>query len=564
MTNRMRLETLFCLGMFIFWTFTYPHHILFKEQLSLFLYSSDFLQPYILRPGGWAAYIGDFLAQFYINRWTGALIQTSLMVAILKIMEGILKKAGGNRGLSLRAIIPAMLLAVLQLDKAFTPGDALALICPFALTLLYMNISRAMLRRIVFAIAIVPVYLFSGAAATCCLYLACALYELLFANDKWKYLTPVWTIVAFCLPFVWQKVYMMPNEVLFDILAVPPVDSLKYVPLLLLMFLPLSILAYRFIVLKLRNSYLTLGIIMALITCFGYLFSKGFNRLEENKFGMFFATSQSNWDKVLEISEKVEKADHQAAYLTNLALTMKNELPHKMFHYQQLDEHGLFLDRYWDEYVLRYGSYQYYHLGILNEAIRWIFDAAMAGQNEMDYCSLTRLAAWNQENGYKGTADKYFDILERTLMYRSWAKRQRLTTVPQRKETAMPAAEFFIGGRDPIIDMSWYYEYNPKNQMTLEYMLCCLLLKNDLDKFLQLFNLCYPRQANIPQAYQEALVLIASTGKISIKNYPIDNTLPTRLLSFNQLAAKKNHAELKKQFGDTWWYYAWKIKNKIK
>ena len=564
MKIRMSLDALFCCGMLIFWTFTYQHHILFKEQLSLFLYTSDFLQPYMLRPGGWAACIGDFLAQFYINRWSGAFIQTLLMYAILKIAIHILKKTGRKGVVILRAIIPAMLLAVLQLDKAFMPGDALALICPFALTLPYMNISRVTLRRILFAIAIVPVYLFSGAAATCCLYITCALYELLFAKDKWKYLTPVWIAAAFCLPYIWQKVYLMPTDGLFDILAVPPVDSLKYVPHLLLIFLPLSIVAFRLIVIKIRNRRFILVTLLALLGCFFYLFSKGYNRLEEQKFGMFFAVSQSNWDKVLKISDKIKETDHQAAFLTNLALSMKNELPHKMFHYQQLDEHGLFLDRFWDEYVLRYGSYQYYHLGILNEAIRWIFDAAMAGQPEMDFCSLTRLAAWNQENGYKDAADKYFDILERTLMYRSWAKRQRHVSVPPREETSIPGAEFFIGGREPIADMSWYYEYNPKNRMTLEYMLCCLLLKNDLDKFLQLFNLCYPRQATLPQAYQEALVLIASTGKISVKNYPIDNTLPARLLSFNQLAAKKNHAELKKQFGNTWWYYAWKIKNKIK
>ena len=68
MKIRLAINPLFCFLAFVFWVFIYPNHILYKEQLSLFLYSLDFWKPYALQSGGWAAYCGHFLAQFYINR----------------------------------------------------------------------------------------------------------------------------------------------------------------------------------------------------------------------------------------------------------------------------------------------------------------------------------------------------------------------------------------------------------------------------------------------------------------------------------------------------------------
>jgi hypothetical protein len=146
-------------------------------------------------------------------------------------------------------------------------------------------------------------------------------------------------------------------------------------------------------------------------------------------------------------------------------------------------------------------------------------------------------------------------------MYRSWAQQQRKTPVAEKRENLGRQAEFYIGGREPISDMARHYDNDPQNRLTLDYLLCCLLLKNDPVKFLNLYSACYPPSPErIPQAYQEALLVMASMGKISIGNFPIDKINEIRFRSFNDLAGKGNDRELEKQFGDTWWYYSYKRK----
>ena len=86
-----------------------------------------------------------------------------------------------------------------------------------------------------------------------------------------------------------------------------------------------------------------------------------------------------------------------------------------------------------------------------------------------------------------------------------------------------------------------------------------MLLKNDMENFLFLFH-TYPLSEVIPQAYQELLLSAADAGEIEIRNYPIDTIHETRFRTFKELADKKEEAEMKRQFGDTWWYYAWRTR----
>ena len=561
---KLPVSTLIIILIFLYWAFIYPNHILFTEQLSLFLYRSHYWTQYALQPGGWAAYCGSFLAQFFINQWAGALIQTFLVVALLKLSKRILNKTGATGRIGWIGIIPVMLLTALQCDNHFTPGDSLALICPFALTLLYLNIPQVWMRRLVYSLAIVPVYLFSGFAATISLYTACMIYELLCTNDRWKYATPIWMIAVIFLPFGWQSIYLMPYDGLFDILSFPLEKAVKYTPHLLLSFTPLCILTFCFFTrkrwkIRITGKIITLFPLFVLVGCGHYLFSKTYNRVEEQKFGMNIASSQNNWDKILKISERVKNPDQHTAYYTNLALSMKGELPQKMFRYSQTNENGLILTRELDDFNLRYGSDFYYHIGILNEAIRWIFDANIFRSKGMDYHTLIRLAVWNKENGYEPVAEKYFDILEGTLMYCSFAKLQRKSPMKQQEKSTFDSIEFYIGGRETIYNMAQHYENHPHNPMILDYLLCYMLLKNDVEQFLNLFDMCYQQSSEqLPQAYQEALLSIAGMGKINIQDYTIDNINQLNFKKFSTLSDKQNHAAMKKQFGDTWWYYSYK------
>ena len=554
------------LAVFVFWAFFYPNHVLFTEQFSFFLYTSEFWKEYALQPSGWSAYCGNFLAQFYFSRWTGALIQTLLVAALLFTSNRILLKMKIKAASLLMSILPAMLLLALQVNDRFTPGNALALICPFALTLLYMNMSNEWFRRLVFTLMIVPVYLFCGAVATCSLYAVCMLYELWNAKDQWKYITPVWLMAAIFLPKCWQSVYLTSDSALFAILTITPSDELKYVPWLLLAFIPFCILAVRIFrgqrwtTVATGKTFFVIALLL-LAGCAYYLFPKTFSRLQEQKFGMCIAANQNKWDEILKIAKQVKTPDMYTVYFTNLALAMKGELPQKMFQYPQTDITGLTLPRMTENFTLLYGSEFYYRIGILNEAIHWIFDAHIERAGGMDYLTLTRLAAWNKENGYEKVAAKYFDVLGKTMRYRSWAKHQQTTIVPKKTKNAYPQTEFYVGGREPMVDLAYHYENNPENSMVIDYLLCSLLLKNELPKFLSVFQASHPYMPEkLPQTYQEAFLLLADMGKIDIRSFPIDQMTVVRFRNFKELAGRRDDAKLKKQFANTWWWYHYRMR----
>ena len=551
-----------CLAVFVFWGFFYPNHVLFTEQFSFFLYSADFWKEFALQPSGWSAYCGNFLAQFYFTRGTGAMIQTLLLAALLFTSNRILLKMKIQGALLLIGILPAMLLLTLQLNDRFTPGDALALICPFALAWIYMSMEIVWFRRLTFTLIIVPVYLFCGAVPTCSLYAVCMLYDFFYAKDAWKYGMLVLLMAAFFLPKCWQSVYLTSDSALFKILTVAPADEVKYVPFIVLAIIPFCILAVkifrpqRWASVATGKTYFVIGILI-LAGCGYYLFPKTFSRLHEQKFGMSLSASKNNWNQILKIAGRIKTPDMHTIYFTNLALAMMGELPQKMFQYPQQDISGLLMPRMLNDYTtLQYGSEFYYRIGILNEAMHWIFDANIERAGGMDYLTLTRLAAWNKENGYEQVAAKYFDVLRKTLRYRAWAKRKQKTLATRKAENRYPQTEFFVGGREPIIDFAYHFENNPDNSMLLDYLLCCLLIKIDLPRFLSVFNDYYSdKPMKLPQTYQEALLLLADMGKVDVRNYPVEKIIEERYRSFKALAARNNHAELKKRFVNTWWWY---------
>ena len=568
MKNRSIIDYSLYFTVFIFWAFIYSGHILFTEQLSLFLYVPEYWEQYALQPSGWSVYCGNFLAQFYINRWAGALIQSLLCVILLIFSKRILIKTGVQGNLLLAGILPALLLLVLQCDYRFTPGNSLALICPFALTLLYMNMRHIMVRRLVFTLLIIPVYLFSGAVATCCLYAACMFFELLSAKGKWKYASLVWLCVIVALPYTWQAVYLMPDNGLFQVIGYQLDENVRYVSLVLLAWIPFCIFSARFIsprrlTAMATGKSTTIFFIVLLHVCGFYLFPKTCKREEEQMLRIYLAAAQNNWDKVLATGKRVKNPEQHTTCLINLALAMKGELPQKMFNYPQTDEYGLLPEHTGDFFYLCCGSLFFYHIGIPNEAIRWIFDSYIVrSRGNMDYHTLTRLAVWNRESGYEQAASKYFDFLDHTLMYRSWSKRQREAPIPQKTESVEFPAEFYVGSHDPISDLRLHYENYPQNTMALDYLLCCLLLKNDPSRFLSLYNTFYQSPKELPKVYQEALLLIVNMGgTIDIRQYPIANINIERFFRFIDLIEKRNDKEIEKQFGDTWWYYSYRKMN---
>ncbi len=74
--------TLGVMTSFLFFQLYYPYHLLHREQVSLFLYSKEYILDMLIQPGGVAILGGEFLTQFFYFIGGGATIITLLLLLL--------------------------------------------------------------------------------------------------------------------------------------------------------------------------------------------------------------------------------------------------------------------------------------------------------------------------------------------------------------------------------------------------------------------------------------------------------------------------------------------------
>lgn len=85
----MALGVLAC---FLFFQLYYPHHLLHREQVSLFLYSEEYILDRLMQPGGVSILGGEFLIQFFYFIGGGATV-----VSLLLLLLGFVSYQGLRR-----------------------------------------------------------------------------------------------------------------------------------------------------------------------------------------------------------------------------------------------------------------------------------------------------------------------------------------------------------------------------------------------------------------------------------------------------------------------------------
>lgn len=71
---------LLAICVFCFWFFLFPFIPVAREMSVLFLWDTDYLMERIVIPGGMAQYVGECVAQFFLNPFNGAIIYAVLFV----------------------------------------------------------------------------------------------------------------------------------------------------------------------------------------------------------------------------------------------------------------------------------------------------------------------------------------------------------------------------------------------------------------------------------------------------------------------------------------------------
>ena len=83
---------LLAIVVFCFWLFGYPFIPVAREMSVLFLWNCDYLTERLVLPGGMAQYLGECIAQFFLNPVNGALAYAILFVLAQKLSSKLLRQ----------------------------------------------------------------------------------------------------------------------------------------------------------------------------------------------------------------------------------------------------------------------------------------------------------------------------------------------------------------------------------------------------------------------------------------------------------------------------------------
>ena len=143
------------------------------------------------------------------------------------------------------------------------------------------------------------------------------------------------------------------------------------------------------------------------------------------------------WQEVIEKAEEKSPVSPFGVTCLNLALGKMGQMGDRMFEFYQNGTEGLLPEFQRDFTSPLPTSEAYYHLGMVNTAQRFTFEAmeAIPNFNKSGRC-FKRLAETNLINGQYEVAAKYLRLLRKTIFYKDWA--EDAMTYLYNEEKSMP------------------------------------------------------------------------------------------------------------------------------
>ena len=270
--------------------------------------------------------------------------------------------------------------------------------------------------------------------------------------------------------------------------------------------------------------------------------------------GLDTEVARENWDKVLELS-KQDLYTIEASYCYNLAHAMKGDLGEALFNHSQDHHWTLLFQVSGDQTVFTNGlaGEAWFHVGDMTVAEQSAITSLQASPKHTGARYLVRLARVNLISGEDAAAQKYLDLLGKTLFYGKWAR----SMMPGRQDEATRAqldaaranlvrTDFVHHSDVPRSVLLSLLEANPSNRVARNYLLCFDLMRYDLEEFMQ----DYAPDMIPARIYHEAvLIWLSQHDRLTdaeLARYGVDAATVDRMNRFGRAPGK---------YRNTYWYY---------
>jgi len=176
-------------------------------------------------------------------------------------------------------------------------------------------------------------------------------------------------------------------------------------------------------------------------------------------------------------------------------------------------------------------------------------------------------------NGNYRIAERYINILKKTLHYKGWAEKyEKMLYEPEsiisdpelgEKIRMLPKRDFFISP-DDAKNIELFLKVNPDNKRAFEYKLARLLLEKDLLKVVsEVKEMKEIGYVNFPRHIEEAIVAFSELAKKvpDLGGLSVSRDTERRFIEykrvFNSYRGNKSLIDktMKKAEKDTFWYY---------
>lgn len=549
---------------FAFFNFIYPYHVHYQEQMQLFRFGSDYFRESVGVPGGLGDWIGGFLVQFFYHAPVGAFILAALL-GLIQLLTWMNMEKGSFASYPL-SILPAVAMFLFFCDENALVTASIAIIASLASTCLLMKIRKTGVRCIITILLMPVLYMLFGSISILVPTVVGIRSIIRKENTKAILIFYIATIImAGVILLVARANSPYPlNRLVFGVHyhryhnAIP---LLVWISVILVPAAMLLAAAFK----KDRMAALSLAIAILPAACLAPVFA---DMEKEKLFAYDFMARMSQWNKILTTSSRQAPDSPIAVECTNLALSKTKHMASDMFAFFQNGPAGLVPEFTRDHFSPVPTGMVYYHLGMINTAQTFFFEAQEGIPDFQKSARLTQaLAKTNLINGDYEVARKYVGALKQTVFYRKWAKEtERLLDNPELIEKVPEYAwlrsvrikdhDFMFSQEEMDSMLGLLYVENNANIMAMDYLLAWCLLRKDLQRFFECHKLL--SEGYDARHYQEAIVLYWALTHDGPEGMPefVTNKVASDFTRFiSSLQAGKDDASMEKEFGHTYWFY---------
>lgn len=554
----------------------------YQEESQLFIPALWNVSEQYLVPGGFIAFVGQFLIQCYHLPMFSVLVNTALLISVCAVINRLLQEYNNycyNFPLSLIPV--CWLMNVCIRNNYLIDGNvALLLMLLSVIPLLYMK-GRIMI-TLYSLFSTVLLFVLGGNIA---------IYYSIFLSVYSITLNAKSNLRFYPLASLFPALIVL----LFPVelgLYVPFTEAFKPEEYLEIQLLPDYYINYAwmiFCVILLVVVFISFALSflnsktkkdIASVLCFGALFftlscNMPDNTDKQNRMlnELSFLSDEEQWDAIINKYKNRNINDYISLNYLNMALAKKGMLAENMFTFDQKGPKSLVAPWNRTLYMDNLLCDIHFMTGDLAMSESYALDAMTQSKRGGNTRALRRLVQINLLRGEYALAGKYIALLEQMPFYKEWADEYSGYLSEPERIADNPELKGKIVSPDSLDNLmslmtteKLWNVHTAENRIGWEYLGCYYLLDKNLSKFNSYIE--ESGVEHLPRHFQEALLI---EGSDSVSNNLVSDKTRQRFESFRKGMAhfSKNNGDVSaiyNEFGDTYWfYYYFKIfKNKGK